>query len=258
MLKINAGELAKVVLDSLPSREQVSIVKRSLADVARDEWIRLAQQELRTTARDYIQGISEVNQEGRGYTIVLTGMMPNMVEKGWKARNLRATLLGPNARNRKPMEGGGYYNTVPFRHAAPTSSGVNTGSIMPKSIHQVAKKLAPTISRHQRQGPRTIKYGGRLHAGMPMSHAARRHLTTLKKPHHSHPIHEGMIRNVQYVKGGRTQSSYRTFRRISTKGLKIKWNHPGIEKRNLASRVIKHVTKIGPGLVAATLRASNR
>lgn len=241
LLRINLSKLRGAMLAMAPTPNDMDRLLRGVGSVVQQRWVSIAQQALHTTARDYVAGIQPVEVKGRVARVVLVGMMPNLVEHGMSAFDLRTTLLGPGAKNAKTAKDGSRYNTVPFGHGTPGSGGHNVGRPMPAPIHAVAKKLAPTVSRPEGG----TQWGGRLHPGMSMSSAARSILTTKEKPWHWGSTYMGMVRQQKtYAKA--TQNKYSTFRRISSKVSRGKehWLHPGIRARNLAPRVQREISTI--------------
>lgn len=247
LINVNMHKLGAQIVHSMPTTADAKKALRAVGSAARTEWVRLAQQELKTTARDYIRGIQELEVSENKVSITLTGVLPNMVEQGWAATDLRKTLLGPDS-NAKIAKDGSRYNTVPFRHASPGSSGRNTGRPMPRAIHNVAKALKPTMSRPD--GGKT-NYGDRLHPGLSMSKAARKILNTKEREHHKTSIYTGMIREQKTYEKSKG-SKYTTFRRISSKA-GTGWQHPGITARHLARKVDQYVKKVQDGILREAL-----
>ncbi len=243
LIRVDLGPLASSLTSSLPKKGDRQVVLRKLGAVAMAMWKSLARNELRTSSRDYVAGLT-YDQRRTGVTITLTGTVPNMIENGWKGGDMRQWLLtGPNAKQGKA----GPYNTVPFRHGTPRSGGRNVGSQMPSAIHRVAKVLAGTRSRHGGG----VLYGERLHPGArQMTKQAVRILETKKQPWHATSIYMGMIREEKTFAKATQTTGYMTFRRISAKSRDPKhWFHPGIKARRFAERVRAHVEETAPRLV---------
>jgi len=250
VVRIDLTKLKEAVLAIAPQPGDTNRLLHGIGAVVQQRWISIAQQSLRTTARDYVAGIQPVEVKNRVATIALVGTVPNMVEHGVSAFDLRTTLLGTGAKNAKTAKDGSRYNTVPFGHGTPGSSGRNVGRPMPQSIHTIARKLSPTLTRPEGGATR---WGDRLRLGMPMSSAARAILQTKEKSWHWGSTYLGMVRQQKtYAKA--TQSSYTTFRRISSKvsSGENHWMHPGIRARELAPRVQREIGPIVKSLLGAT------
>lgn len=255
MIEIDAHKLAVGVAASLPHTADLQRALRTIGAAAREHWVTLAKRELHTTAQDYIKGIQDIQSDGMRVTISLVGVVPNMVEQGWDARDLRETLLGPNSRAKTSADGN-RYNVIPFRHGTPGSGGRNVGKPMPRPIHNVAKAMEATLSRpgglSHGPGGHTVAYGDRLHPGMTMSRAARKILGRKERPHHKSSIYMGMIRQEKTYRSS-AQPSYHTFRTISSR-VREGWMHPGITPRLLHRKVEKHVSKIQGALIRAATK----
>lgn len=219
-------------------------VREGLGRAAESNWKNTAKRELKSTAKDYIDGISRYEENGiSGKTTVieLNGRVPNMVEQGWGGGDMRAWML----RSRGVKTGkNGRYAVIPFRHGTPGTSGRNVGAAMPKPIHRIAKDLEATRTVRSGTDKRArTQWGGRLKPGSG-SKAADRILATKMKPHHTTGVHSGMVRQAAKYPSGKQSSKYTTFRTISEnsgvkdeKGEHLSWLHPGIQARHLAKRV---------------------
>lgn len=253
---------------AVPHNADAMRVLRGLASAARTNWVQIAKARLNTTARDYVQGISQPEEAAPGVIeITLKGRIPNMVEKGWPATDLRQTVI-PNARTRKISKDGHAYVHVPFRHGTPGSSGKNVGRPMPAEIHRIAKHLAPHRSEHGMgsfKAPEASQTASRLRPGMShvglkkVSEEAQKLLTARAKPWHAASLYSGMVRQEKtYSKA--TQSQYKTWRTISnnpdTRKDPRSWHHPGIEARSLIGevqqRMAESLSQIMPALTRRT------
>lgn len=264
ILRVDLAPLKAAILAAYPGAGEASRFIGGLASVARTKIITEAQRSLKTSARDYVAGVTEVEVDGKVARVTLNGQVPNMVENGWPETDLRTTLLGPGAKNVKTAADGSRYNTVPFRHGTPGSSGRNVGKQMPKSIYEVAKTLAPTLSRPGKiegKGGAVVAYGQRLNPSMSMSSAARRLLTSKQKPWHATSIFMSMIREQKEYESA-TQSKYTTFRRISTNVRRGKqhWLHPGIRARGFFPKAQREIERVVAATFGRTLapRGSSR
>lgn len=224
---------------------------RDVAEAARGEWIRLAQEELQTTRADYIGGIQRVQYPDKQTAILqLVGNWPNAIESGMDPYDMRDTLLGPNVkvvdgkgRGKRANKDGGFYRAVPFRTGAPGSQGrtftnmygndpESAGNRAGLAIYARAQQLAGSRSA-PRQG---VAYGERLPAGLAPK---------LKETNVTDPF-AGMIRMTKIYESAE-QSQYMTFRTISTTGGNPEsWMHPGLPARNLATKVAKYVEEMIP------------
>jgi hypothetical protein len=257
----------------------LAMVIPDIAEAARTEIIRLAQERLGSTGEDYIQNVSPVAYhlpkgklpmgDALAATIVLSGWLPNSVENGWPGGDMKVWLLA--GRNAKTGKTGGRYNTVPFRHGTPGVTGANfpemgsayatsfrvnklsleqVGSLtreeasrLGKKIHSAAMELKPTIS-HPKTG---TKWGGRLDAGTGGA--------GLLRPHHKTDIYAGMVREQKTYRKA-TQSKYSTFRRVSDKSDASAWIHPGIEGVHLFEAGAEYIDKAARFLFGKALEGA--
>jgi hypothetical protein len=263
LITVDTTRAKAVILSAMPATADRDRILRGLGAAAVATWKKLAQQELRSTSRDYIAGISApVITKGEKVEVVLEGRVPNMVEQGWNGGDMRQWLLtGP-----KVKQGvNGPYAVIPFRHGSPGTGGRNVGNGMPGPIYDVARKLAPTISRPGQaisgQGGRTTIWGARLHPGMPMKSEARAILERTEKPWHATSIYMGMVRKAQPTRGGRYQTSgFQTFRTISmhTREPGKHWVHPGIKARGLAKKVEEQMVALAHQIVGIATGTGGR
>lgn len=279
LVNINVSNLIPPELrQRFAQREQVAArVVAELANAAREFWSTEAGRKLGSTASAYQQGIQRVELAGRKASIALTGMLPNMLEQGWDGGDMRETLCGPGARNRKQGADGSWYNTVPFRHQGPGTQGTagspigsqfapspagstatahpvipeSTRQAMARQVWRKAQQLGATWGEMGPAAPGTTPmthWGGRLQAGlMPNLRPALTPVISLGGAmlgyaQHATDIYAGMVRQQQTYEHA-TQSQYTTFRRISTNST-TGWYHPGIQARHLAQATAKHVSKI--------------
>jgi hypothetical protein len=258
---VDLRQLAATLQAASPSGADVRRLVRALGASARSRWIELAQDALKSTSRDYVQGIGQpvVAEDGHSVRLELTGQIPNMVEQGWAAHDLRDTVLGGPA-TRVSKEGNRYVR-VPFRHGTPGSSGRNVGKPMPRAVHAAAKALAPTLREGLgRPGARSIlepqaSTAHRLQIGMAgASKQVERILAKKEQEWHKSSVYSGMIREVAaYAKT--QQNKFMTFRTISDKpGADPRsWLHPGIKARNFAEKVRDHVRQVADEIAAKVL-----
>jgi len=250
-----------------------------IAEAVRNEIVSYAQRELHTTGEDYVQGLQllhvplspqNLRSGAREFaSIVLVGQVPNMVEVGWEGGDMKEALL--QGRNAKVSEDGTRYNTVPYRHFTPGStgrSGQTMGSAygpgrgglsrssggpmtradaekLGRTVHREAKKLQATTS-HASGG---TTWGDRLRGGVGGA--------GLLRSHHKGDIHEGMVRKEKTYRKA-TQSSYMTFRRVSDNSDPAAWMHPGITGRHFFDRAAKRVDKIAGFIVGNAVRGAMR
>jgi len=251
MIDINLPKLIPQTLIALVGDEFAQAVLDDLAALARAKWIRLAQQSLHSSKRDYIAGIQPVMTEGNTRVITLVGQLANMVEQGADAWDLRETLL--QGQGVKTNAEGQRYRAIPFRHGTPGSAG-STGTPMGRRYGpQGPQSRAWAASGHFDQGQaaklgkavyaaaKALKQRQRLGGGKRTIVDMGQNKLRVPKlaPWHSTDIYAGMRKERKTYKKA-TQTQYTTFRTISEANPEG-WIHPGIQGRHLAQQVEQHV-----------------
>lgn len=247
----------------------------NLAMSAQAKWISLAGKRYRTARRDYVAGIQAPKVSGQRAVVSLVGVLPNMLEQGVEAFRLHDVLLGPRVpevgpgqKGKRKAADGGYYRSIPFRHATPGSIGfagnplgrayqghpeVDDAGEMGRKVYQAAQRLRPT--KGQPYGP--VEWGERLTSGHMKAAGAD---VPLLKRQHSVNIYEDMVRQEKTYERA-TQAQYMTWRRISVDAEGQprpmgKWLHPGLAPANLVHEVAAHVAKIAPAAFQAYVRGA--
>lgn len=266
MLDITLSGLAPTLLQHIADDpELVESVLDNLAEGARLKWISSARRELGASRDAYIDGIQSVEARPGVRILTLVGWLPNAIENGIEAFDLRETLLSGTSRLAKVSADGHRYGHVPFRHGTPGSAGktgkpmgraygptgehgLGHGNVMPAEhaadmgsrVYKAAKRLAATT---RPPGGKT-RWGGRLPAGMAPKLAS----------HHKTDIFAGMTR-VRHTYKRATQTKFMTFRTISEKNPEG-WMHPGIKPRGLAGRVDEYVQEHASGAMRAAIKGA--
>lgn len=240
-----SGHLPHVGYDLEAMRERVV----ALAEMVRAEWIRLAQQNLGTSAADYIAGIQPVEVDGNWAHIHLIGELPNAIENGMGPYDMKPGLLaGPNA---KTTKSGAKYNTVPFRHGTPGTTGKRVGAPMPITgktakgkptslIYNAGKRLKISSEKPgggTAWGGRTGNFGGYgMRTMLPVKDGRPGAYAWKSSPY------AGMVK-VAKTYNTKTQHQYVTFRRVSENSDPNAWWHPGIKARKLVNTVHAYITE---------------
>lgn len=247
---------------ALLTRDAIAGILGNVASSARNHWIKLAKDDNSHLKHDYMRSIQPVQAGENVWTVSLVGETAHLIEDGSPSVDMRDFLLGPNVpvaplgeKGKHQNSKGGYYRAIPFRHTGPDSGavigqamgsayskklGVEAAYKLGKSIHAKAKQLKTTITQ---PGNKKTKWGGRLKAGYAPKLKAK----------HATDIYAGMIKSSKtYEKA--TQSSYSTFRTISTTSGKDKWIRKPIPARNYAEDVQKFMNRILPKAIDSYLR----
>lgn len=220
-----------------------------MAEMGRSEWVRLAQENLKTSALEYINGIQPINMKGNEAIISLVGNLPNKIENGGNPYDMKPGLLGgPHA---KIGKGGNRYNIIPFRHGTPGSKDRTIGNQMPTTgytkagnpksiVYTTAKKLAPSLGGaapggKTAWGGRTGDFGGLgIRSALPVEGGRPGAYTWKHSPYESMYKISTFYRKV-------AQNQYTTFRVVSDNSDPNSWWHPGFKAMNLARMVQSYI-----------------
>ncbi len=219
------------------------IAIEGVARGAREEWVRLAQNRLKSGRETYINGLRqagsflEKDQAGgiKTFEISLVGKMPNNFEFGMPSFDMKEVrpgwLFSPKA---KMTKDGRRYRVIPFRHSSTSGarlaySGKAKEANLQNELRRVIKKYAMD---QMVKGP----------TGRPMEGAVRRVPTLAKRGKiasifasaSTHPL-SGLTRIQKNYPGG-SQGMLMTFRTM-VEGAEGKWIHPGIKAANLMNEV---------------------
>ena len=186
---IEAIDLTKLMPAGLKAFPQaVMAVIPAMADITRNEIIRLAGERLTSSSQLYAAAVqvpkfhfpSGKIPDGLQTvaSITLIDWLPNAIEKGWSGMDLKPALL--DGRNAKDMKGGGRYNIVPFRHGSPGTSGRNFGRENGRRHRRGHGRLDPCEGEEahgydwlSRQGQRDLRREAGSHASAPPEAASQ-------------------------------------------------------------------------------------
>ena len=207
-------------------------------------WEALAKKKLKSTREEYIQNIIHVDKGRFNKQIILTGVVPNMVEQGASAFDIKEGFRkSPKVRYTIPVygkkgnmlrSGGDWYLTIPFRIGVPGTLGQAgfTGQ-MPQEVYDIMRKRGNRIALRADEIPAPYN--------IPQSRAAIQ--ATPQNPYyaqytHKSSIYEGLTkRTAQY--GKTAQNTYGTFRRAGAHSDPLSWIHKGISAYRLADEAVK-------------------
>ena len=207
-------------------------------------WEALAKKKLKSTREEYIQNIIHVDKGRFNKQIILTGVVPNMVEQGAsafdikegfrKSKKVRYTIPVYGKKGNMLRSGGAWYLTIPFRIGVPGTLGQAgfTGQ-MPQEVYDIMRKRGNDIALRADEIPAPYN--------IPQSRAAIQ--ATPQNPYyaqytHKSSIYEGLTkRTAQY--GKTTQNTYGTFRRAGANSDPLSWIHKGISAYRLADEAVK-------------------
>ena len=207
-------------------------------------WEALAKQRLKSTLPEYVQNIIKVDKGRFSKQIVLTGILPNMIEQGAsafdikegfkKSPKVRHTIAKYGKKGKVISPGGAWYLTIPFRIGVPGTLGqAGFSGAMPTEVYNVMRKRASGLGLNKAEIPSPYD--------LPLTRAAIP--ATPNNPYyaaytHKNSIYEGMTkRTAQYAKTA--QNTDGTFRRAGENSDPLSWIHKGITPYNLAEEAVR-------------------
>lgn len=232
-IKIRADLLGKTLENMSKQMEQdINQAVDDLATAAYSEAIRLAQARLVGSQADYIKGLTFEKIGKDLYVISLHGDGPNALEEGFASFDMKPGLLsGPKA---KVTAKGTRFNTVPFVHQ-PYSQTPASAAV--KDMRDAVQKLIK-----DRKLNKTVRDAtGKPRQGI----VATLHNTGIKDL-------EGLVK-IQKGYGKTTQSTYMTFRRVSSNSDPTAWIHPGYKGAHIFPEVVRYVERELDNILKAIL-----
>ena len=205
-------------------------------------WQSIARRELKGTAEEYTNHLIKVDKGRFAKQIVLTGVLPNMLEQGASAFDMKEgfkksdkvkyTIPVYNAKGAQVYAGGDWYLTIPFRIGVPGTLGqAGFSGEMPHEIYDamVHRASRSPLTAGEIPSPYDI----------PKSREAimQNGIIVYGKYQHKNSIYEGLTkRTAVYAKT--TQNTYGTFRRAGTNSDPLAWIHKGLSPRGFAQKAI--------------------
>lgn len=204
-----------------------------------NEWRDQAKNELNGTRRQYVNSIIE-GQEGRFTgTVTLVGQLPNMIENGASAFDMKDGFARSSDKKIVQRENGdlGWYLTIPFTYARPGSLGESEkfSGVLPIDVNKALLKVTkrdPEASLSSKDIPGDyaipkVRKEINLFDG-----------STAPEYKNKSSIYAGL--KVQKNPSGGSQVM--SFRRVSDNSDDNSWIHTGIEARNLADKALREVS----------------
>ena len=224
--------------------EAIKMSVSSTLMVTKSYWEGFAQRGLKTTRIDYLLGLQATDSImfPDAFTGILTlrGKWPNMLESGFPAYDMKRGFKSGSRVKRK--KDGGWYQTIPFRHRTPKTSGSAVGGqAMPDDIYAQARRLRGKLPNGKTD---------RL-KGTEQAYPARTSWTGYQ---HKSGIYEGMVKNKKMYENS-VQSSYFTFRRVSDKSDPNSWMHPGFSGLKAINNVENYARRTFERVLEMNLRA---
>jgi len=189
-----------------------------------------------------------INQPEFGHlqgTIVLTGTLPNMLENGASAFDMK-TGFAKSSKKKTTKDGTGWYLTIPLRWATSEAGGFSSAFAgkMPKEIEEMSKgnpsqKSVFGITFQKGEGISAQQLSGTKFGGLPTRAGAPAGgglSAGQRQPYEAKvPTFQGLKRSTKVYelrKGG----VYTSFRRVSSKSADNSWIHRGLKANHFLQK----------------------
>lgn len=182
---------------------------------------------LKSSRQEYKNSIYVNKVNDLTYEVGLIGFVPNAIENGLDPFDEKHGFERSN--KVKSSKEGGWYLTVPFRHASAGALGENPvfQNVMPSQVYSVAKKLSQSEGLNVKNLPGEFRVKNVRPEVVSKSRI-------FEEYQHKHSIHSGIIKK----KDSTGRGTYVSFRRVSNNSDDNSWIHTGIEARNLSSKAL--------------------
>lgn len=223
------------------SVEQISLLtEQCVKEVSTNiyaNWAALAKGELHSTLSEYLSNLRIVDKGRFAKQIVLTGVLPLMVERGASAFDLKEgfkrssrvkhTIPVYNKKGGIISKGGDWYLTIPFRIGVPSSLGqAGFAGIMPDEVYSLMRKRSRGNALKTGEVP--SPYNERL---------TRPAVADYDAYTHKNSIYDGLIKKTGVY--NKLQNTYNTFRRAGENSDPLSWIHKGIIAHKLAEKAVE-------------------
>lgn len=238
------GLKAQFGLQTKTLEEMTELCVKAVTAAIYTKWQALAKKELHSTVPEYLQNLHVVDKGRFAKQIILTGMLPTMIESGADAFDMkegfkqskwvRYSVPVYNAKGKMIYPGGDWYLTIPFRHGTPGIVGqAGFANEMPQEIYDLMVHRARGIPLSKAEIPSPYD--------VPKSRAAimdEAGNVLYGEYQHKASIYEGLVKkSAAYNKV--VQNTYGTFRRAGERSDPLSWIHKGLKARNLAEKAIE-------------------
>lgn len=235
-----SGTIDQFYLSEQETRDLSRYVLDNMSKEYMKNWERLIESNLSSTRGEYMDAIFDERPDD--FTAVF-GMTPRQsklgmmleegasqfdIKDGFAKSNKRVTKLATNKDGtlKRDKYGktsyGGWYLTIPFRHATPEAVAESFSSKMPGSIYQLTKTSSKPLKL--RDLPGNFNKVRTSHAGYQ----------------HKAAIYEGLHRRDISSTNKEKRGGYYTFRRVSSESDDNSWMHPGFQALNLMEKAINN------------------
>ena len=218
-----SSQLGEYILDKLAERYSQS-------------WNDEVNRNLRSTRLDYLRAMSVERISSNTIDFNLNyskdNPVPVMMELGYPPFNEKEGFS--TSSKRKLSKGGGWYLTIPFRHATSESLAESGAfnSVLPREVLQLVKSSSTPLA--QKILPPAYNSPGERAAISRMNMNVGAYT-------HKNPIYQGLVRKDISSTVKEKRSGYFTFRRVSDKSDPESWWHGGFVKKDLMGKAVRNM-----------------
>jgi hypothetical protein len=186
---------------------------------------------LKSSRIEYKQNIYREQIDETTFVVGLNGWLPNAIEQGIEGFDEKLGFERSSKKHEK--KGGGWFLTIPFRHAVSTALGESEvfSGVMPEPVYKEAKKLGDSNK-------------GLNVNDLPKEYQVpkiRQEVVTESKIFAEYKNKASIYAGIQRKVDSTGRGNYFSFRRVSDKSDENSWIHTGIEARNFSQKALNNM-----------------
>lgn len=217
---------------------------QSVTTAVYTNWEALAKQKLKSSLPEYLHNLHVVDKGRFAKQIILTGILPTMIEKGADAFDMKEGFKNSkyvkysvpvyNKNGKMIYQGGDWYLTIPFRQGTPGIVGqAGFANEMPQEIYDLMVHRPRGLPLHKSEIP--SPYDERKTRAAIFDQNKK---LLYAEYQHKSSIYDGLVKkSAAYNKV--IQNTYYTFRRAGENSDPLSWIHKGIKAYNLADEAVQ-------------------
>ena len=218
------------------------LVANLYANEAYRKIIERAQRELVQTRNEYLEGLSLINSDEYTYLIRLSGVLPNMIEQGAPAFDMKKGFQ--NSSKAKRTKKGGWYLIIPFTFRTTSANPLsgNPGQLLPRSVYDLIRN-EPDVQKQPVNNVQVslLKNNDKIPARYQPPQSVIERLTNTANTYiPKSSIYAGLIRTKNVTTN---RSKYNTFRAVSNNSDPASWQHPGFSPHLLMDQAVEEVDR---------------
>lgn len=232
-----------LLIDLSDTIDEFYLTKEETASLSRYVLTRISDEFLRDWEKNIDTNLSKTRNEYKKAIVVeqlddfniILGLTPResklalMLEDGASPFDIKKNFEKSSKRKEKV---GGWYLTVPFRHAtAGAVAEAGFSSVMPNRVEGIARASVSPLKITDLPEEFRIKGSRAVIAGQK----------TIPEYKHKAAIYEGLVKKNIAASENEKRSGYFTFRRVSDKSNELSWIHKGFEARKFMDRTAEEL-----------------